>query len=121
MKLLGVMIGTEDSKKLGEFYEGILGPVAYQDNDWYGFDIDGGTLMIGPHSEVHGKNQDAPRLMIAIENKDVPALYRQFVDGGATSVAEPYQPDREQSPGVWLATVADIDGNYIQISTPWTE
>jgi predicted enzyme related to lactoylglutathione lyase len=57
--------------------------------------------------------------MIVIESEDVKTDFNEFKDAGATIVAEPYQPDEKQ-PDIWLATVADPDNNYIQISTPWS-
>ncbi len=121
MKLAGVMIGTEDAKSLGAFYTKFLGEAGWQQDDWYGFNVNGGTLMIGPHSDVHGKSAEPARLMINLECEDVKADFEKVRDAGATVVAEPYQPDATASPGVWLATLADPDGNYLQLSSPWTE
>ncbi len=121
MKLSGVMIGAEDSKVLGEFYNKIFGDAGWQDNGWFGYDIGGGSLMIGPHSEVSGKSREPARVMVTYTADDVTAEFKRIKDEGGTVIAEPYQPDAEQYPKTWLATLADPDGNYIQISSPWTE
>jgi predicted enzyme related to lactoylglutathione lyase len=56
--------------------------------------------------------------MLTIEADDVEASFREIVAFGADVVAEPYQPDG--APGdVWLATVSDPDGNYVQLASPW--
>lgn len=121
MKLIGTMIGTDDSRKLAEFYTKVFGKPVWDQDDWYGYAIDGGSLMIGPHSEIHGQSKEPARIMISISSSNVSELFSNFVECGAKIVAEPYQPSAADNPKVWLATVADPDGNYIQISTPWDE
>ncbi len=121
MKLTGVMLGTEDPKKLGEFYTKILGEPGWQQDDWYGYMAGTGNLMIGPHSEVKGPNQTPGRIMITFESEDVKADFARIKDQGAKVIAEPYEPDKEKNPGNWLATFADPDENYFQIATPWKE
>jgi hypothetical protein len=32
-------------------------------------------------------------------------------------VAKPYKPEEDKSN--WLATLEDVDGNYLQLATPW--
>ncbi len=118
MKLSGVMLGSENSKVLGEFYAKLFGEPGWQQKDWYGFDISGGMLVIGPHSEVNGKNDMPGRIMIMLETSDVKGDFERFKGLGATVVAEPYQPSMDESGG-WLATLADPDGNFFQLSTPW--
>lgn len=119
MKLIGTMLGTEDPKKLGEFYNKILGKAGWQQDGWYGYEVEGGSLMIGPHSDVKGANKEPARIMISFASSKVAEDFERIKGVGAVVVAEPYQPDMANNPGVWLATLADPDGNYIQLSTPW--
>lgn len=120
MKLNGVMLNSSDPKKLGEFYSKFLGKPGWQDGEWYGFDVDGGMLMIGPHSEVKGENKEPGRHMISFVSGDVKTEFERIVKASdAKVIAEPYQPDKENNSKVWLATLADPDGNYFQLSTPW--
>jgi predicted enzyme related to lactoylglutathione lyase len=119
MKISGVMIGSENTKPLGDFYTKIFGKPGWQQDDWYGFDIGGGSLMIGPHSEVKGKSNEPARIMIVVLSDDVRKDFSQLKDLGAEVVAEPYQPNDKEMPDIWLATVADPDGNYLQLTTPW--
>jgi len=121
MKLSGVMLGSEDAKALGEFYVKVFGTPGWQQDDWYGFDVGGGNLMIGPHDKVKGKSAGPERIMITLESEDVKADFARIKSEGADVVAEPYQPDAEKNPNVWLATLSDIDGNYLQIATPWKD
>ena len=118
MKLTGVMLGSENAKALGAFYEKLFGKPGWNQDDWFGFDIGGGNLMIGPHSEVKGKNDMPGRIMFMVESEDVKADFAKLKDAGANVVAEPYQPSMDDTGG-WLATLADIDGNYFQMATPW--
>jgi predicted enzyme related to lactoylglutathione lyase len=119
MKIIGVMVNSENPKKLGEFYTKVFGTPGWHEDEWYGFDVDGGSIMVGPHSEISGQSKEPARVMISISDSDVPGTFAKFVEAGAKVVAEPYQPDADGNSGVWLSTVSDPDGNYLQISTPW--
>ena len=119
MKLTGVMIGSENPKVLGDFYNKIFGDAGWQQDDWYGYDISGGNLMIGSHSEVKGLNKDSARIMFSLEAEDVKTEFERIKDQGAEVIASPYQPSPEDNSSVWLATFADPDGNYFQLATPW--
>ena len=126
MQLNGIQLGSEKPKELGQFYTKVFGEPGWNQNDdkngaWFGWVIAGGALMVGPHSEVKGQNQEPARIMINLIDKDVKATLKKFEEAGAEIIAKPYQPDSKNSPEVWLATAADPDGNYIQISTPWEE
>jgi predicted enzyme related to lactoylglutathione lyase len=118
MKLANVMIGSENSKILGDFYTKVLGKPGWQQNDWYGFDLEGNYLMIGPHSEVHGKNDAPGRIMFVLQTDDVQAEFSRIKELGAEVIADPYQPDKDRDANAWLATFADSDGNYFQLLTP---
>lgn len=117
MKFTGVMIGTENSKSLADFYTKILGEPTWHDGDWYGYGR--GEVVIGFHSEVKGQNSTPARLMLLFEVNDVAAEFARIKDLGATVVAEPYHPG--ESKDMTLATLADPDGNYFQLSTPWKD
>ena len=116
MKLNGVMLGTEDAKKLSDFYTSILGQPAWNEGEWFGYSV-GGMIMIGPHSEVKGTNQVPGRIMIIFETESLQDDFVKIRDLGATVVAEPYQPSKEDAE-MWLATFSDPDGNYFQLATP---
>lgn len=121
MKSGGIMIGSEDSKKLEAFYTQVLGKPGMDDseNGWYGYDVEGSYLMIGPHSEVKGLSKEPQRLMFNFVTEDVTGEFERIKGCGAGVIAEPYQPDPENMPQMWLATLSDPDGNYFQLGTPW--
>lgn len=120
MKMSSVMLGTEDSKKLADFYTKVLGEPGWHEGDWYGFDA-GIYVMIGTHSEVKGSNQSPGRIMMAFDADDIHKEFDRIKAAGAKIVAEPYQPSKDDNPDAWLATFADPDGNYFQLATPWKE
>jgi predicted enzyme related to lactoylglutathione lyase len=117
MKISGTMIASEQPKVLGAFYSEVLGEPGMKDDQWFGFMTpDAGSLMIGGHSEVKGTNDTPARSMLMFETEDVQAEFDRIKGiEGAKVVAEPYQPGE----GMWLATFADPDGNYFQLSLPW--
>ena len=117
MKLSGVMLGSEDPGRLAELYTKVFGEPVWQQDDWYGYEVGGGNLMIGPHSEVTGRSKEPARVMISFDCEDVPGEFERIRGFGAEVIAEPYQPEGAEDG--WLATLADPDGNYVQLSTPW--
>ncbi len=119
MDITGVMLGSENAPELGKFYEKVFGKPSFMDGEWFGFGKNDSGLMIGPHSEVKGKNQDSPRIMLSFTCQDVKAEFERLKGIGAGVVAEPYQPSAKDYPDTWLATLSDPDNNYIQLSTPW--
>lgn len=121
MQLTGIQLGSENPKRLGKFYTKVFGKPGWQEGEWFGWVVETGALMLGPHSEVKGQNNSPARIMITIVDKNVEEVLKKFENAGAKIIAKPYQPDTENAPNTWLATVADPDGNYIQISTPWED
>lgn len=119
MKLAGIQIGTDDPKKLAEFYTKVFGKPNFQQDDWYGFDVEGAGIMIGAHSEVHGQNDSPGRIMAMLTTKDVKGEFERLEKLGVKVIAKPYNPDEANNPDMLLATIADPDGNYIQLATPW--
>lgn len=129
MKISGVMLGTKDSKKLADFYTKILGEPDWQMDDWYGYGKKDNYITIGPHSEVGEKSPEPQRVIIILEARDVKAEYDRLKSLDAEVITEPYQPSmteeakaqagKDNSPTPWIATVADPDGNYLQVMSPW--
>ena len=117
MRFSGVMIGSENPARLAKFYTAALGEPGFHDGTWYGWS-DKADLMIGEHSEVTGMSTNPQRIMLSVESEDVAASFQMLVALGADVVADPYQPEGAPE-GVWLATVSDPDGNYVQLASPW--
>lgn len=121
MKLSGVMLGSDQPAKLAEFYTKILGEPGWHDGDWYGYQPEGGAnLMIGSHSEVHGQSKNPERIMVSFDVDDVKTAFEKAKTAGGKVIAEPYPPDPKNA-DMLLATLADPDGNYIQLARPWQD
>jgi predicted enzyme related to lactoylglutathione lyase len=116
MKFIGTMLGSEDPASLAKFYTNILGKPGFHEGEWYGW-RDTSQFMIGAHSEVHGKNKNPERIILTIESHDVQGDFNKLTKLGADVVAKPYKPSENQD--MWLATITDPDGNYLQLATPW--
>ena len=66
---------------------------------------------------MHGPNKEPGRIIWNIESEDVKGDFERFKAAGATIVREPYS--FEEAPGTWIATFADPDGNYFQLTSPY--
>ena len=117
LNLNSFLVFSENPKGLVVFYKKVLGlEPGWTGGDFSGFQVGNSYLMIGPHDQVKGKSKQPERLMLNFETKDVAGEFTRIKDLGATVVAEPYHPGEE--PDMWLATFADPDGNYFQLSSP---
>ena len=115
LKLTTVMIGSEDPDRLRDFYSKVLGDPAWEDSGFVGWQAGGGTLMIGPHSEVRGTNEMPGRIIVNFETSDVQGEFERIKSLGAKVEREPYQPGDGE---MWLATFEDADGNFFQLASP---
>ena len=114
-----ILLFSENPEKLEAFYKKVFD----KDPDWSeggyaGFQAGDGFVTIGPHDKVHGKSTHPERIMFNLETEDVKEEFERIKKEGATVIAEPYQMDEDVS-GAWIATLADPDGNYFQLITPW--
>jgi predicted enzyme related to lactoylglutathione lyase len=121
LNLNNVMLGSEDSKRLADFYAQVLGAPnpdwSDEANGWFGFQAGDGSIAIGPHSEVTGKSQQPGRIMLTFATSDVQGEFERVKGLGAEVVAEPYAPGG--GGGMMMCTFADPDGNYFQLAPPW--
>ena len=117
LSLTTIMINSEDPAALSAFYRKVLGEPGWADDSYVGWQAGSGMLMIGPHSEVKGSNEMPGRIMVNFETPDVEGEFDRLRKLDATVVQEPYQPGGGAGE-MWLATLADPDGNYFQLATP---
>lgn len=118
MNFNNILIGSEDPQRLADFYTRILGEPQMSEGGYTGWLIGRGFVSVGPHSEVHGRNQDPGRLIWNIESDDVKADFERFRAAGAEVIAEPYSMEGMPA-DTWIATLADPDGNYFQLMSPY--
>jgi len=112
------MIGSHDPDRLGAFYEKIIGKPSdmKEMEEWYGWMVGKTFLTIGPHSEIMGPSKEPQRVILNFETNEVQKEYDRIIGLGAVSVKAPYEIQE-----MWIATLADPDGNYFQLMTPWEE
>lgn len=111
----GTTIWSEDLNNLLSFYRDVLGlKVAHQSP---GFVVlgedqsDRATLALGTHSEVHGRNSDPARHMIAFTSDDLTADWQRLKDAGVEFIEDPTDYGGDMS----IATLKDPEGNLVQL------
>jgi predicted enzyme related to lactoylglutathione lyase len=119
LNLNSIMVGTEHPKELAEFYAKIFGKQPDMvDGDWSGFSVGSTFFSIGFHDKVHGKSTQPERMIFNLETKDVKGEFERMKAAGATVIKEPYSMSNDETEAS-IATLADPDGNYFQLMTPW--
>jgi predicted enzyme related to lactoylglutathione lyase len=112
-----VMIGTEQPQALVVFYEKLFRrPADWQDGGYAGWKVGDGFLTIGEHSEIHGQAKEPARILLNFESSDVQGEFARLKGLGVRVIKEPYTMDGEEG---WISTLADPDGNYVQLNTPF--
>jgi predicted enzyme related to lactoylglutathione lyase len=117
MNLNSILIGSEDPKRLADYYTKLFGEPGWNEGGYTGWQIGSGGVTVGPHDEVHGTNSEPGRVIWNLETPDVKSEFDRFVAAGATVVQEPYNagPGDED---MLICTLADPDGNYFQLMSP---
>ena len=116
MNFNSILIGSEDPARLADYYTKLFGEPTWDENGYTGWLLGSGSITVGPHSEVSGRNPQPGRLIWNIESDDVQGDFERFTAAGATVVREPYA--FEGAPDSLIATFADPDDNYFQLATP---
>jgi len=116
MNFNSLLIGSEDPKRLADYYTKLFGPPTMAEGGYTGWQIGTGWVTIGPHDEVKGKNTHPGRLLWNIESADVRGEFEKLKAAGATVVREPYgMGDTDEG---LIATFSDPDDNYFQLMSP---
>lgn len=113
-----ILLSSGDYKKLVEFYGKVFDKKPdMEDGDYAGYMVGNFFLGIGKHDKVNGKNQNPERVLFNFSTKEVKEEFERIskIDG-VEVIKEPYTMEGW---GGWIATLADPDGNYFQIMTPW--
>ena len=116
MNFNNVLIGSEDPQRLTDYYTKLFGEPGFSDGGYSGWQIGSGFITVGPHSEVKGKSAHPGRIILNIESDDVQGDFDRMVAAGAIVIKEPYT--FEDQPGS-IATLADPDDNYFQLTSPF--
>ena len=116
MNLNSILIGSEDPRRLVDYYTKLFGEPTWDDGGYTGWVLGTGAVTVGPHDQVKGKNKEPGRVIWNLETAEVKSEFDRFVAAGATVVQEPYNPGGEDEGQI--ATLADPDGNYFQLMSP---
>ena len=119
MKFSGVLIGSADPARLKEYYTKLFGVPTWEDQSYFGWQFGEAGMMVGPHDQVTGTNREPGRIIWNLETPDVKGEFAKLKKAGATVVKEPYDPG--ENSGMFIATLADPDGNYFQLMSPMNE
>jgi predicted enzyme related to lactoylglutathione lyase len=117
MNLTSVLIGSEDPDRLVAYYTKLLGEPSWNGGGYTGWMIGQGSVTVGPHDQVHGRNGEPGRIIWNIETPDVRSEFERFKGAGATVVQEPYTMEGMDADDA-ICTLEDPDGNYFQLMSP---
>ena len=118
MNFNSILIGSDNPQRLTTYYTQVLGKPRYEGEGYAAWLIGDGAITVGLHSEVHGSNQEPGRVIWNIESDDVKGDFAKLRDAGATVIREPYAFGDEPNQA-WIATFADPDGNFFQLTSPF--
>jgi predicted enzyme related to lactoylglutathione lyase len=119
MNFNSILIGSADPERLADYYRKLLGEPIYAEGGFTVWQLGSGAVSIGPHSVVTGSNEQPGRIIWNIETTEVHAEFDRMKAAGAIVIREPYE--FEGMPGSAIATLADPDNNYFQLTTPYPE
>lgn len=112
----GVLLSSEDSQKLADFYKEKVGLKCTMEFEMgekaeKGFYFEDVKFYINQHSEIHGKTKEPQRYILNLETEDIKKEVERLDKAGAKKIKDTYHVE-----GYGLiATYEDIDGNYFQI------
>lgn len=115
LNMNSVMVGSGNIAAMAAFYEKVFGRKAdMTEGNWHGWTVGSAFFSVGEHSEVKEMAKEPQRIMFNFETKEVKEEFARISGLGAKVIKEPYQMG-----DAWIATLADPDGNYFQLVTPW--
>lgn len=118
MNFNSILIGSADPQVLVDYYTKLFGEPVMSEGGYTGWLIGSGFVTVGPHDQVSGQNAEPGRLIWNIETADVAGEFARIQAAGAIVVREPYQFEAGQD--FSIATLADPDGNYFQLMSPFS-
>jgi predicted enzyme related to lactoylglutathione lyase len=111
------MIGTKRPQALAAFYEKVLGKPAdmvNSESSFFSWQLGNVSLYVLGHSEMGGQTRDPGRIMLNFETAQVKEEFERIRTLGGLVIREPYEVEAG-----WFATLADPDGNYFQLVSPF--
>lgn len=113
-RLESIMLSSDDSKKLGEFYKDVVGlttGMVFEGPEGPGYEFPDVGIFVNPHSEVHGINKMPGRHILNFAVKDIEKEVVRLIKNGAKQTQEMYEIEGYGK----IATFEDPDGNFFQL------
>jgi len=66
MNFNSILIGSEDPQRLVDYYTKLFGEPGMSDGGYTGWKLGDGSINVGPHSEVQGKNAHPGRIIMSL-------------------------------------------------------
>jgi len=117
----GLLIFSEDARKLADFYKNIVGlklldemVMGEDEEEVFMFGTgnhDSPTLTIMDHTKVKGVNKNPERMIFNLEVDNIIKETKRLTDGKAKLIQDIYHVENYGQ----IATFADSDGNYFQL------
>lgn len=121
LNLNAVMLNSADYQKVAEFYGEVLQKKPDMEDKEHaviGYLAGSCFISICYHDKVHGESQNPERIILFFETSEVEKEFERIKNiPGATVIKKPYKLGDDTKMGI--ATLADPDGNYFQLVTPW--
>ncbi len=115
LNLNSIMIGSAQPTVLADFYAKFFGkPADMNDGSFFGWKVGDCYLTLGEHSEVQGQATEPARIILNLETTAVQEEFARLKQLGVKVIKEPYEMG-----GGWIATLADPDGNLLQLMSPF--
>ncbi|MDE0493214.1 MAG: hypothetical protein F4Z31_22510 [Gemmatimonadetes bacterium] len=102
-----ILVGSSQVDAMKDWYRACFGP---DENEMGAFVFGGVQLFIEEHSEVSGANENGHRIILNLDVSGCRDLEAHLNEQGVTWVREV-----EQMPFGLIGTVADPDGNMLQV------
>lgn len=112
-----IKIGSSNATKLADFYKKKVGlkqtwdAVMGEDMNVYGFGLKGIDLVLLDQPKLKGKSKEGGRISFNLEVDNIEKEFKRLKKAGV-KVIEPIYHIQEYG---YLATFADLDGNYFQL------
>jgi predicted enzyme related to lactoylglutathione lyase len=117
LSLTSIRVGSSQPAVLAEFYEKFFGrPPDIQNGPFHMWHGSGCSFRVSDHSELTGPTQEPGRILLNFDTRDVKGEFERLKALGLTIVKEPYATGGRAD--YWVATLADPDGNLVQLTTP---
>ena len=114
-----LMLFSQNAKNLAKFYREVVGlkqtmeaEMGEKGENYFGFKIGKGPeLGVMDHSKIKGKNKNPERIIFNLEVDDIKKEAKRLTGAKVKKIQNVYHVEGYG----YIATFADVDGNFFQI------